>query len=230
MIASEETSDISNSVFDSIDFLYTSGHLHVQNPVKAVATDTSVLKPIAPKEKCPPMNPIEHNPSRNEEYLLAMQKLYLDGYCTLQGMVDESLINRCRMYIDSSWEIWMKEVRRPDDWRFHFMLNIQDTSTLASDPILDLLIHSPQILDFIVRVIGDISGLFYTQVAIRTPVDNNMNRKKRKRTSRKTCPEFEHRKARTDYHIDGQANQTGSRFPDYWTIIVGIALNDQVIL
>merc|ERR1712070_551636 len=33
----------------------------------------------------------------------------------------------------------------------------------------------------------------------------------------------------TNYHIDGQSNIKGTRFPDYWTIEIGIALTDQMI-
>ena len=33
----------------------------------------------------------------------------------------------------------------------------------------------------------------------------------------------------TNYHIDGQSNAQGTRFPDYWTIEIGIALSDQTI-
>jgi hypothetical protein len=34
---------------------------------------------------------------------------------------------------------------------------------------------------------------------------------------------------RTDYHIDGQANDTGDRFPDLWTLQVGVALTDILV-
>eukprot|EP01034_Spumella_vulgaris_P034579 gene34579-42655_t len=62
------------------------------------------------------------------------------------------------------------------------------------------------------------SGIFYSQVAYRTPVKGS-KKVKTKLPSLDYVPGAE-------YHLDGSANGQGTRFPDPWTVMIGIALVD----
>ena len=238
-----------SSDFSTDDIVYTSKHLHVSTPPatgkgkrKATALDDVA---IDSRSEC----------TFTDEQAL---QLYSKGYYVINNAIEPRLLEQCRWYIDQCWNEWMAEAKRPDDWRFHFMVDIDESNHEAStDPILALLQNSVALKQHIHAIVGDIGGVFYTQVAIRTPIVPAQSSQKEaipqedvskplsktqlkkiqhrerfvKNCSANTnCARYETMRIRLDYHIDGQANQTGSRFPDYWTVLIGIALNDQVRL
>ena len=61
----------------------------------------------------------------------------------------------------------------------------------------------------------EIGGIFYSQIAFRTPVPATLKSS--------DVPDYQ---IGAEYHLDGQANASGERFPDHWTVLVGIALVD----
>ena len=107
--------------------------------------------------------------------------------------------------------------KRQDDWRCHYQLNLTDIATEPKEnaPILDLLLRSPKILARLRDMMPQIGGIFYSQIAFRTPVPASL-----KTTS---APDYQ---IGAEYHLDGQANASGERFPDHWTVLLGIALVD----
>lgn len=65
---------------------------------------------------------------------------------------------------------------------------------------------------------ADPSGIFYSQVAYRTPVKAD-----KKAKIKVPSPDYV---PGAEYHLDGSANSSGTRFPDPWTVMVGVALVD----
>lgn len=224
----------SNMEFCTDGMVYTSKHLHVSTPQPTASVDDVG---IGVKRKASHIN--EDNAiedlAKSSWSTEDSSRFVEQGFIVKKSMIPDSLIMKCRQYIDQCWDLWMSEARRPDDWRFHFMLDTH-SSTLNqdNDPILRLFTQSASLQQNLRSILGDIGGVFYTQVAIRTPilppadVDGRSKSKRRKCVDTISCQRFHDLKKRTDYHIDGQANVTGSRFPDLWTVLVGIALNDQV--
>jgi len=83
---------------------------------------------------------------------------------------------------------------------------------------LQLLLQSPELIKIIENLTkSTISGIFYSQIALRTPLPPKMIK-----------PVALDYSPGAEYHLDGQANSSGTRFPDLWTILVGIALVDIV--
>lgn len=139
------------------------------------------------------------------------------GYCLVEKAADGTAIDSARQYIDAWYLRWLAQSKRQDDWRMHFQLDLTnlDSDYKENGPILNLLLHSPEILGRIHDLMGPIGGLFYTQVAFRTPMQASMRNSDR--------PDYS---VGAEYHLDGQANASGERFPDHWTVMVGIALVD----
>jgi hypothetical protein len=97
------------------------------------------------------------------------------------------------------------------------MLSFADLGSMPHGPVLDLLLGSPIAVGRLRSLIGDLGGIFYTQVAFRTPAP----------VSKKSYDENNSMyKVGAEYHLDGQANDSGVRFPDPWTVMIGIALVD----
>lgn len=141
---------------------------------------------------------------------------YEKGFFTCAGAVDPSLIRRSREYIDQNYYAWQKISKRQDDWRMHYMHDWQifSTTPIEHAPILDMVLNSPTILSKVEHLMGCRPiGSFYNQVAYRTPLANYK-------------PSLLDYQAGAEYHIDGQANAQGTRFPDPWSVVVGIALVD----
>lgn len=239
-----------NSDFSTDGIIYTSKHLHVATPppLRSGKRKADTLDSTPEIIDC---DRVSRCAFTDEQRL----QFYTNGYCVINDAIEPLLLEGCRLYIDQCWSSWMAEAKRPDDWRFHFMVDIDESKhDRSTDPILALLQNSAVLKDHVTALIGDIGGIFYTQVAIRTPIvqikpskevmlqptaskplsktqlKKLKNREKFMKNSsgNANCVTYETMRARLDYHIDGQANQTGSRFPDYWTVLVGIALNDQV--
>lgn len=141
-----------------------------------------------------------------------------NGYFIMKDAVDLELIKKCRLYVDENYISFLKKSKRCDDWRLHFVQSIDCceegiSPTIDHIPVVNLLLKSPKIIGKIVGLMGrQLSGIFYSQIALRTPVSKQHR-----------C---EYYVPGAEYHIDGQANNSGERFPDHWTIQIGIALVD----
>lgn len=181
------------------DLVYSTMHLHIRDGVL---------------ENCSRPADVLNHPLTIEESL----EFYQQGYFILEDAVEMKVIIDCRKYIDSQYHKWIKMTKRQDDWRCHFCLDFDTFPTLVENvPILNLLLKSPKIIGRIQYLTGRMSGIFYTQVAFRTPLPNSM------RDSTINIDEY---LPGQEYHIDGQANASGDRFPDHWTLLIGIALVD----
>lgn len=195
------------SSFDTKGIIYSSGHVHIPCSINAI---------IVTKHH-------EHLSQLQDEYLTQANKLNFvnEGYCCIENCVDLYLIHACKTYIDDKWSEWINKSKRTDDWRCHyeqdFSLNLSEYVSTPHEhsPLLDLLVFSNRIRGGLRSLMGEVSGIFYTQIAIRTPVMYNSNGKPTLKI-----------KMGTDYHIDCQINNKGCRFPDHWTVMVGVALSD----
>jgi hypothetical protein len=145
---------------------------------------------------------------------------YTNGFFILEQAVDSCFVENCRKYIDSQYCKWLKMSKRQDDWRCHFCLDLKTfDEPIENAQILDLLLKSPKILGRLNDLMDELCGIFYTQIAFRTPFPLNMKTKKENKQASDYITGAE-------YHLDGQANASGDRFPDHWTVLVGIALVD----
>jgi hypothetical protein len=106
------------------------------------------------------------------------------------------------------------------NWRCHLMTDLRDRSQpVEHAQIMQLLLSSPALTQCIEDLThSSISGIFYSQIALRTPLPSNLASQP---AALDYCPGAQ-------YHLDGQANSSGTRFPDPWTLLVGIALVDVV--
>lgn len=144
-----------------------------------------------------------------------LRALASQGYTILPRAAAIETVDRARAYVSEHRALWAAQARcRSDDWRMHYMQGLDGSCRLRDGhtPIADLLCASQSIFDFVTQASQGRPpvGMFYTQVAYRTPV------------TVKTPPQ------RPDsYHLDGEANAIGSRFPDHFSLIVGIALSPQ---
>lgn len=163
-------------------------------------------------------------------YLLESQKLIaesslspvkklefvVNGFFSAEGVVESHLIRDARQYIDQNYKSWIKQSRRQDDWRMHYRLHFSKLlEPVEHAPVLDLLLQSPKLLQTIAALLKcSPGGIFYNQVAYRTPLPAD-------------CPvKILDYTSGAEYHIDGQANQFGTRFPDPWSLLIGVALVD----
>jgi hypothetical protein len=138
------------------------------------------------------------------------------GYMCSRAVINSDAIDEARQYIDRNYSKWLKQTRRQDDWRIHHRLHFSSLHEEIDHPaILNLVLQSPLLLEKIVALLQcPPGGIFYNQVAYRTPLPHD-------------CPEkvLEYTSG-AEYHIDGQANAYGTRFPDPWTLLIGVALVD----
>jgi hypothetical protein len=188
-----------------------------QRPV--VYTEKEVkMHVFGPKEVCRSQNfqefRFEDHPSCQILFEEAKQ-FYEDGFCIVKGAVSPTDILLARSYINSNYTRWLNMSKRQDDWRIHFLLSLEDLSEpVEHAPMLDLVINSNPLLARLEMLMGSKpNGIFYNQVAYRTPLVNY-------------SPSILNYTPGAEYHIDGQANASGTRFPDPWTVLVGIALVD----
>jgi hypothetical protein len=142
------------------------------------------------------------------------QRFHINGFYCAKKVIQQALIDDARRYIDASYQSWLKKSRRQDDWRMHLLLDLSDLSAVEHVPILNLLIQSPLALQRLQGLMGCApAGIFYNQIAYRTPLS----------ATAQTSLEYQ---VGAEYHIDGQANAFGTRFPDPWTVLMGVALVD----
>lgn len=145
------------------------------------------------------------------------QREFIDnGFFTATGVIESHIIRDARQYIDQKYKSWLKQSRRQDDWRMHYQLHFSKLQEpVEHAPVLDLLLQSPRLLQTITALLKcSPGGIFYNQVAYRTPLPADCPVKVLDYTSG------------AEYHIDGQANQFGTRFPDPWSLLIGVALVD----
>lgn len=142
-------------------------------------------------------------------------RFFNDGFFIAQDCIDTKVLSDARLYINSNYHNFLNLSKRQDDWRLHYLADLtRFDKPFEHVPILNLLVKSPHVIAKIESLMGtEISGIFYSQIALRTPVGDNASKE-------------ENYSPGAEYHIDGQANGAGDRFPDHWTIQIGIALVD----
>lgn len=147
-----------------------------------------------------------------------------NGFIYCDSIIAEEARDACRSYIAYHYAPWLRQSRRNDDWRMHFMLKFAN-NMLSDDgqqhlevehaPVLDVLLQSPALLAKCAAIMqAPLTGCFYNQVALRTPAPEEVKAR---------VPEYA---VGAEYHLDGQANSAGIRFPDPWSLLIGIALQD----
>jgi hypothetical protein len=235
------------------------------------------------------------------------EHFYHHGYFILSSIIDNDLIDKARQYINNQYISWLNQSKRQDDWRCHLMLDLtniknnyhvdrdevdggevvdddddddDNVQAIEHPAVIRLLLQSPMLLKRVELLIGcKISGIFYTQIAFRTPIVSssssssssgsssrsssrssmNMNRYSIVEDKVTTSNDSSHNHKSSaistattttttasnnntinnntsmknpdyhpgaEYHLDGNANAFGIRFPDPWTVLVGIALVD----
>lgn len=150
-----------------------------------------------------------------------LNKFHQDGFCCVKNAVSESFISDARKYINGKYKQWLKDSKRQDDWRCHLMTDLSDAEVPVEHPaLMSLLLKSPTLLGRIEQLTGSsVSSIFYSQVAFRTP----LSAKQIAQQLANPVPDYS---PGAEYHLDGQANSSGTRFPDPWSVLVGIALVD----
>lgn len=138
------------------------------------------------------------------------------GFFCASNVVNHETIDLARNYIDQNYTQWLRQSRRQDDWRIHYRLHFSELNASIEHPrLLDVVLQSPLLLEKIVAILQSApGGIFYNQVAFRTPLPADCSEKILDYTPG------------AEYHIDGQANAFGTRFPDPWSLLIGVALVD----
>jgi hypothetical protein len=185
-----------------------------------IYTDKEVkMHVFGPKEMCESVNFSEFKLDEHPESRLLLEeakKFYEDGFCIVSNAVPQEYLTKARSYINQQYSQWLNTSKRQDDWRMHFLLDLEDvfSKTVEHAPMLDLILNSNPLLARLEMLMGSKpNGIFYNQVAYRTPLINY-------------SPSLLNYTPGAEYHIDGQSNSLGTRFPDPWTVLVGIALVD----
>ena len=132
------------------------------------------------------------------------------GFLILKDAAASDAIARAAAYVATHEACWSAPSgTRPDDWRMHRDQHLDAPVADGHLPILDLL-REPRLAAAIHCLAGaEAHAVSYTQVARRTPAP--------RKARRKNLPD-------TSYHIDGEANASGARFPDVFSLLVAVAL------
>ena len=200
------------------DFPYSSGHVHIPGP-KAVPNLELALSPsLSPSSS-----------SSSGSCVLSSTEIdsfVKHGYFVVRDAVRKELIDETKRYIDDNYTKFTQISKRSDDWRCHFQVDFNKiaatNAAIEHGALLNLLTCSENVMSRVHQILkSPPAGIFYTQMALRTPMKN----------SQLKSPEYTEslNSSGSDYHIDGQANESGDRFPDHWTLQVGICLTDQVV-
>lgn len=171
-----------------------------------------------PKDMCDLSTLQEHGNQGSLEREEA-KEFFEKGLFIGKSLVEQHLIDAARCYIDNNYTTWMKKSRRQDDWRIHLMLNFEDLAEnpVEHAPVLRLLLESPKVLQKLYGLMGCAPcGTFYNQIAYRTPLAFQ---------PRGNAVPLDYQ-AGAEYHIDGNCNAEGTRFPDPFTVLIGVALVD----
>jgi ectoine hydroxylase-related dioxygenase (phytanoyl-CoA dioxygenase family) len=146
--------------------------------------------------------------------LCDLKTFFHHGYVVPNLAVDTDLIYKAREYIDHNYRRWVSISKRQDDWRIHYQVNLNENELIDHEPIMNLMLKSDHVLKYLTTLMGaNPVGIFYTQIALRTP-------------TKKASKSSETYQEGAEYHLDGNANIYGIRFPDPWTVMVGVALVD----
>lgn len=166
----------------NVAYPYSSAQVHVPG------RKSSALFVPAPCEAMAALDLVEEN------------HFVTEGYFCLRDAVPKGLIEKTRQYIDDNYADWHAISKRSDDWRCHFELCFDSLSApIEHGALLNLLTCSPKIMSKVRSLIGEPWGIFYTQIALRTPI---LKLKSPEHTDSLNS-------GRNDYHIDGQANDAG---------------------
>lgn len=134
------------------------------------------------------------------------RSLWNDGYAVLKSAVPMERVDAARAYVAKESKKWIGGRRRPDDWRMHYRQRFDEPLRDGHGVILDLV--SPLLSTVHGLTRARPVGVFYTQLAYRTPTTKRIRL--------------------TAYHIDGEANACGARFPDSFSLIIAVALSSQM--
>lgn len=182
------------------NFIYSCTSLHIKGPL----------------EPCARIIDVDATNDDNKLQYIEAIEFYKKGYFTVNNAIDYRVMNEARMYINSNYKTFLKQSKRCDDWRLHLELKFpknEEILMIEHVPILNLIMKSPKVIVRLKDLLNrELDGIFYSQIALRTPVAAKYRQ--------------EHYVIGAEYHIDGQANNSGERFPDHWSVQVGIALND----
>lgn len=150
-----------------------------------------------------------------------LNKFHQNGFFCVESAVSELLLSDARRYINGKYKQWLKISKRQDDWRCHLMADLSDAEAPVEHPaLMSLLLKSPALLGRIEQLtMSSVSSIFYSQVAFRTP----LSAKQIAQQLANPVPDYS---PGAEYHLDGQANSSGTRFPDPWSVLVGVALVD----
>jgi len=150
-----------------------------------------------------------------------LSKFHQNGFFCLESAVSEPLLFEARSYINGKYKQWLKTSKRQDDWRCHLMTDLSDPEAPVEHPaLMSLLLKSPALLGRLEQLTGStVSSIFYSQVAFRTA----LSAKQVAQQLANPVPDYS---PGAEYHLDGQANSSGTRFPDPWSVLVGVALVD----
>jgi hypothetical protein len=185
----------------------------INNPT--LYTDREMSMHVSgPKDFCDTF--VLHNYGDSQLSYEEANEFYENGFFCVENQVSHELIAKARSYINDQYKAWLKESKRQDDWRIHLMLDFDKLSDepVEHAPVLDLVIQSPGILQRLENLMDTKpAGCFYNQIAYRTPLVNYKS----------SVLDYT---VGAEYHLDGTANASGTRFPDPWTVLVGIALVD----
>lgn len=144
------------------------------------------------------------------------QNFLESGFFCGYSLVGSEVIDEARSYVNGNYSKWIRQSRRQDDWRIHYRLHFSSLQEEIEHPaLLNIILQSPLLLEKIVAILQcSPGGIFYNQVAFRTPLPPDCSEKVLEYTPG------------AEYHIDGQANAFGTRFPDPWSLLIGVALVD----
>lgn len=182
--------------------LYTHNELHVPPGEDA----GYILSPWSP-----PAAPAD------DDDALAASSLAENGWCILPRACSDASVAAARAYVAARRDDWALSRLRPDDWRCHLDQPLGAGAAVADGhaSLLSLLRDSGALARLLAALGGGAlpDGVLYTQAAYRTPLAKRRGRRDER--------------PGTSYHIDGEANASGARFPDHFSLIAAVALSDQ---
>ena len=201
-----------NGGLDGRDFPYSSGHVHIPGP--KVVPNLDLLQSSTSVKHTKLITPAEAN------------SFISRGYFEVKNAVPMELVTETKQYIDKNYTKFSQISKRSDDWRCHFQIDFNTiaatNAAIEHGALLNLLTCSEEVMSRVRQLLKTPpNGIFYTQIALRTPMKNSQLKSTEHTESLNS--------GGSDYHIDGQANESGDRFPDHWTLQVGICLSDQVV-
>ena len=126
------------------------------------------------------------------------------GFLILKDAAASDAIARAAAYVATHEACWAPSGTRPDDWRMHRDQRLDAPVADGHLPILDLL-REP-------RLAAAIRCLAGSEGARRVVHPSRPADPAPRKARRRDLPD-------TSYHIDGEANSSGARFPDVFSLL-----------